>query len=264
MKSEPNAEVTYGFGVEEAVANKIMQRKSELVVTNLFNTNRNLFEQIYLEHNLLDAFGDVKRNKGVPGIDKQTIEEFENNLSTELSRLSKELKEWRYKPRPVKRVQIPKDNNKKDLRDLGIPCVRDRVVQACLKRLLEPIFEPCFSENSYGFRPGRKQHDAILASQEIVKSGKEWIVDIDLEKFYDTISHDRLIYRLSLKIKDKRVLRLIGTILRSGVFVDGRKESTLIGAVQGSPLSPLLSNVVLDELDKELERRGLFFCEMGR
>lgn len=230
-----------------------------MVDKNLFNVNRSLFDQVCSEHNLLDAFRDVKRNKGVPGVDDQTVESFASNLQMELSRLSKELKEWRYKPRPVKRVEIPKNDNKKELRKLGIPCVRDRIVQACLKRLIEPIFEPSFSTSSYGFRPGRKQHDAIQTSKDIVNSGKEWVVDIDLEKFYDTIPHDRLIYRLSLRIKDKRVLRLIGNILRSGVLIDGRKYSTSMGAVQGSPLSPLLSNVVLDELDKELEKRELEF-----
>lgn len=225
---------------------------------NLFNLNRSLYEQICAEHNLLDAFLDVKRNHGSPGIDGKTIEEFETNLHAELSSLSKELQEWRYRPKPVRRVEIPKADGK-STRQLGIPCVRDRVVQSCLKRILEPIFEPIFSNHSYGFRPGRSQKQAIKAAHAYVLEGKEWVVDIDLARFYDTICQDRLISRLGESISDKRILRLIGITLRSGVMVSGKVEPTLEGSVQGSPLSPLLSNVVLDELDKELENRGLSF-----
>jgi RNA-directed DNA polymerase len=225
---------------------------------NLFNSNRDLFEQVCAEDNLLLAFLDVKSNKGAAGVDGITIEVFETQVLEELAALAKELREWRYKPRPVKRVEIPKaDGN--GVRNLGIPCIRDRIVQACLKIVLEPLFEPTFSKSSYGFRPGRRQQDAIAVAQQYVQAGKEWVVDIDLEKFFDTLSQDRLIYRLSLKVTDKRILRLVGMCLRSGVIIDGRKHPTTEGSVQGSPLSPLLSNVVLDELDKELEKRGLAF-----
>ena len=143
---------------------------------------------------------------------------------------------------------------------MGVPCVGDRVVHATLKVLLEPILDPMFSDHSYGFRPGYNQQQAVQAAQRIVKDGKEYVVDIDLSKFFDRVNHDRLIYLLSWHITDKRILRLIGMILRSGAMVNGVVQLTEEGTVQGSPLSPLLSNVVLDELDKELERRGLEFC----
>ncbi|MCP4124217.1 MAG: group II intron reverse transcriptase/maturase, partial [Bacteroidetes bacterium] len=149
------------------------------------------------------------------------------------------------------------------VRLLGVPCTRDRVVQATLKILLEPILDPTFSDHSYGFRPGRNQRQAVESIQRIVKTGKEYVVDTDLSKFFDRVNHDRLIYRLGKDISDNRILRIIGIILRSGVLIDGHVEVTLEGTVQGSPLSPLLSNVVLDELDKELERRGLEFCRFA-
>ena len=146
---------------------------------------------------------------------------------------------------------------------LGVPCVRDRVVQATLKLLLEPILDPTFSDHSYGFRPGYNQRQAVESAQRIVKSGKEYVVDIDLSKFFDRVNHERLIYLLSFHITDKRILRLIRMTLRSGVMENGVMAPTEEGTVQGSPLSPLLSNVVLDELDKELERRGLEFCRFA-
>jgi len=207
---------------------------------------------------LLAAFADVKRNRGAAGIDGVTVERLMTNLNEEIATLAKELREWRYVPSPVKRVEIPKaDGN--GIRKLGIPCVRDRIVQTSIKRVLEPIFEGEFSESSYGFRPGRNQKMAVKSACDIVKSGKEWVVDIDLALFFDTLSHDRLIYRVGLFVEDKRILRLIGLMLRSGVQVGDHTELTSQGSTQGSPLSPLLSNVVLDELDKELESRGLSF-----
>lgn len=227
---------------------------------NLFNVNKDLFEIICLESTLLEGFIAVKRNKGAPGIDGVTIEEFETNLHKELAQLSKELINWSYKSRPVRSVEIPKPGDNTGTRELGIPCVRDRIVQAAIKQTLEPLIDPKFSSSNYGFRPGKSQKDAIESAQKIVQSGKEWCVDIDLAKFFDTISQDRLIYRLSQIIPDKRVLRLIGNILRSGIMRDGSFVSLNQGTVQGSPLSPLLSNVVLDELDKELEKRGLSFA----
>jgi group II intron reverse transcriptase/maturase len=144
-----------------------------------------------------------------------------------------------------------------------VPTVRDRVVQATLKHLLEPIFEPTFSANSYGFRPGRSQHQAVTAAREIVAGGKPYVVDLDLAQFFDRIHHDRLIARVGEYVPDTRILRLIGLTLRSGVMADGLMSPTTEGTVQGSPLSPLLSNIVLDELDRELERRGLAFCRFA-
>lgn len=223
---------------------------------------RSLFEKILNIHNLRTAFAPVKKNKGAPGIDGITIEEYEQNLEEELNQLKQEVQSWSYKPTPVKRVEIPKPNGK-GTRNLGIPIIKDRVLHMAIKQVIEPILEPAFSENSYGFRPGRNQQQAVQEAKRIVESGKEFVVDIDLSKFFDRINHDRLIQRLKAHIADTRVLRLIGMILRSGVMIDGIKVPTEEGSVQGSPLSPLLSNVVLDELDKELEQRGLEFCRFA-
>ncbi len=203
----------------------------------------------------------MKKNRGAPGIDGVTIQTFHDNLEEELTQLSQELESWNYKPQPVRRVEIDKPDG--GVRLLGIPCIRDRVVQATLKRLLEPILTPHFSDHSFGFIPGRNQTQAVREAQRIIAGGKEWVVDIDLSKFFDRVHQDRLITRLSRYIDDKRILRLIGMILRSGIMKDGLVSPTLEGTVQGSPLSPLLSNVVLDELDKELENRGLEFCRFA-
>lgn len=218
-----------------------------------------LLEEICEIRNLLEAFKLVKRNKGAPGIDGITISAFEQNLFQELAQLGKEVLDWTYKPTPVRRVEIPKPNGK-GVRLLGIPIIKDRVLHMAIKQVLDPLVDPTFSPSSYGFRPGRNQQQAVKAAQEIVQSGKEFIVDIDLAKFFDRINHDRLIHRLGIHIKDKRVLRLIGMILRSGIMTDTGVTTPHEGSVQGSPLSPLLSNIVLDELDKELETRGLEFC----
>jgi group II intron reverse transcriptase/maturase len=231
--------------------------------SELFFDETRLFEHLCDVNYLRAGFKTVKRNKGSPGIDGVTTEAFENRLDEELGQIQKELRDWSYKPQPVRRVDIPKPGKKDEFRMLGIPCVRDRTIQATLKILLEPIFEPTFSNNSYGFRPGRNQQQAVEAAQKIVANGKEHCVDIDLSKFFDRVQHDRLIARLSDRIADKRVLRIIGVTLRSGIMKDGLVSVTTEGTVQGSPLSPLLSNVVLDELDKELERRGLEFCRFA-
>jgi RNA-directed DNA polymerase len=230
---------------------------------DLFTEEVPLFGKLCSVWQLEQGFKAVKRNQGSPGIDGVTIKGFESRLEEELVQLKKELEDWTYKPMPVRRVEIPKPGKGAGVRLLGVPCIRDRVVQATLKLLLEPIIDPRFSNNSYGFRPGRNQQQAVDSACRIVKSGKEYVVDIDLSKFFDRVNHDRLISRLSNYISDKRILRLIGITLRSGVMDKGLIISTPEGTVQGSPLSPLLSNVVLDELDKELERRGLEFCRFA-
>jgi RNA-directed DNA polymerase len=229
---------------------------------DLLTDERRLFEDLCSIEWLRAGFRDVRKNKGSPGIDGVTIAEFETRLDEELGRLRADLESWTYEPSPVRRVEIPKPGGK-GTRLLGVPTVRDRVVHATLKRLLEPIFEPLFSEHSYGFRPKRNQRQAVEAAREIVAGGKPYVVDLDLSKFFDRIHHDRLIARLGRSIPDTRILRLIGKILRSGVMADGLVTPSTEGAVQGSPLSPLLSNIVLDELDKELERRGLAFCRFA-
>ena len=221
-----------------------------------------LFENLCSTLYLGIGFILVKRNRGKPGIDGVSIADFEANLDEELSQLQQELSNWTYQPSPVRRVEIPKPGGK-GMRLLGIPTVRDRVVQATLKLLLEPIFDPHFSPNSYGFRPGRSQHQAVEAAQRIVNSGKPYVVDIDLSKFFDRIHHDRLIARMGEKVTDKRILRLVGLMLRSGIMINGVVIPSEEGAMQGGPLSPLLSNIVLDELDQELERRSLEFCRFA-
>jgi RNA-directed DNA polymerase len=229
--------------------------------TDLLQNETRLFDILCHPNALKLGFGDVKRNGGTQGIDGVTIKTFHSKLEEELIQLSEELRSWHYKPKPVRRIEIDKPDG--GMRLLGIPCIRDRVVQATLKRLLEPILTPHFSAHSFGFIPGRNQTQAVEEAQRIIQSGKEWVVDIDLSKFFDRVHQDRLIGRLSESIDDKRILRLIGLILRSGTMKDGLVTPTLEGTVQGSPLSPLLSNVVLDELDKELEKRGLEFCRFA-
>lgn len=224
--------------------------------------DKRLFEDLCHVEALRQGFKAVRRNQGAPGIDDVTISDFERNLNKELRRLAEELRSWTYRPMPVKRVEIPKSGNK-GVRLLGLPSVRDRVVQATIKQLIEPLFEPGFSQNSYGFRPGRNQRQAVQAACNIVRSGKPYVVDIDLSKFFDRIHQDRLMSRLGQSIRDRRLLRIIGITLRSGIMKHGLVSPSKEGVVQGSPLSPLLSNIVLDELDKELQRRGLAFCRFA-
>jgi len=235
-----------------------VQRK-EMEQLKLGIEPKTLFEQISNLGELTRAFKAVKANKGAPGIDGITVEVFGERLQEELARLIEEITTWQYQPQPVRRVMIPKPGSTKE-RPLGIPCIRDRVLQYAIKAVIEPLYEKDFSESSYGFRPKRRQQQALDRAKALVQEGKEWVVDIDLENFFGTINHDRLMATLAKKINDKRVLRLIGMTLRSGVMDNGNLEPTSEGSVQGSPLSPLLSNIVLDELDKELEKRGLSFC----
>jgi RNA-directed DNA polymerase len=224
-----------------------------------FQFNKGTLEEICEFSNLINAFKLVKRNKGAPGIDGITIEEFEANLFENIQQLRESVLTWRYKPTPVKRVERPKPEGK-GVRLLGIPIVKDRILHMAIKTVLEPKIDPTFSQSSFGFRPGRNQRQAVEKARDLVSAGNEYVVDIDLSKFFDRINHDRLIHRLKLYVEDTRVLRLIGMILRSGIMADGVITIPSEGSVQGSPLSPLLSNIVLDELDKELEDRGLLFC----
>lgn len=223
---------------------------------------QSLFEQVSSLESLQASFAEVKRNKGAPGIDDVSLSAYSSNLDLELRQLQAELVNWSYKPQAVKRVEIPKPNG--GTRSLGIPTVRDRVVQTSIKRAIEPLIDNTFSANSYGFRPGRNQRQAVEAAQRIVvEEGKEYVVDIDLSKFFDRVNHDRLIASLRNHGIEKRILRLIGQLLRSGVSIDGKIQPTHEGTPQGGPLSPLLSNIVLDELDKELEKRQLSFCRFA-
>jgi len=227
-----------------------------------FQYQTDSFMDICALETLREAFKSVKRNKGAPGVDGITIEKYEEDLERNLNQLRVEVMGWTYKPTPVRRVEIPKPGGK-GVRLLGVPIIKDRVLHMAIKMVLEPIIDPSFSENSFGFRPGRNQQQAVQQAQRIVQSGKEYVVDIDLSKFFDRINHDRLIYRLKGHIQDSRILRLIGMTLRGGIMIDGVKTPSEEGSVQGSPLSPLLSNIVLDELDKELEKRNLEFCRFA-
>lgn len=245
--------------MKEQYKTKSEMNKSEQLE---FQFQLDLFEEICKFGTLREAFKAVKRNKGAPGIDGITIEKYEEKLEENLIQLRTKVLNWTYKPTPVKRVEIPKPGGK-GVRLLGIPIINDRVLHMAIKIVLEPILDPTFSKSSFGFRPGKNQQQAVLQAQKIVQSGKEYVVDIDLSKFFDRINHDKLIHRLRRHIKDSRILKLIGIILRGGIMIDGIKTPSEEGSVQGSPLSPLLSNVVLDELDKELEMRNLEFCRFA-
>ena len=236
--------------------------QSKMTFDLLSIDSKHLFEELCTERKLVQGWREVRKNRGTSGSDGQTIEAFELRLSEEIKQLQIELVHWTYKPQPVRRVEIPKPDGA-GVRLLGVPCIRDRVVQTTIKQLLEPILEPLFSENRYGFRPGRNQAQAVESAQKIVQSGKGFVVDIDLSQFFDKVNQDRLIGRLGKEIEDKRILKLVGMTLRSGVMKDGVVTPTMEGTTQGSPLSPLLSNLVLDELDKEIESRGLEFCRFA-
>jgi RNA-directed DNA polymerase len=208
--------------------------------------------------NMLKAWSQVKANKGAPGIDGISIGEFAVFAMTNWVGIKGSLEEGSYIPSPVKRVEIPKDNG--GVRKLGIPIVMDRVIQQAISQVLSPVFEPHFSESSYGFRPGRSAHQAVRKVLRDIQRGYAYAVDIDLEKFFDKVNHDILMNRVARRIKDKGILQLIGRYLRAGVMIDGRLNATHEGVPQGGPLSPLLSNILLDDLDKELERRGHRFA----
>jgi len=214
-------------------------------------------EQACERRNLLAALKRVRQNAGSPGIDGMTVEELPGHLRVHWPRLREELLAGRYRPQPVRRVAIPKPGGGE--RELGIPTVLDRFIQQALLQVLQSLFDPTFSEASYGFRPGRSAHDAVFRAQAYVQEGRSVVVDIDLEKFFDQVNHDMLMGRLAKRIADRRVLRLIRRNLEAGVLANGVVIERHEGTPQGGPLSPLLANVLLDEVDKELERRGHAF-----
>mgnify|MGYP002562558691 FL=1 len=216
-----------------------------------------LLEQILSNQNMNEAYLRVYRNKGASGIDGVTIDELKHYLKENKDELRQRIRTRNYQPQAALRVEIPKENGK--MRKLGIPTVVDRVVQQAIHQVLSPIFEEQFSEFSYGFRPKRSCEMAIRKSLECLNDGYDWVVDIDLERFFDTVHHDKLMRIISNTIKDGDVISLIRKYLASGVMVNGKYEETLVGTPQGGNLSPLLSNIMLNELDKELENRGLLF-----
>jgi len=217
-----------------------------------------LMEKIVESKNLWKACRKVKANKGAPGVDGMTTDSLEEWLRKHEATLQKALLEGKYIPHPVKGVQIPKPDG--GVRQLGIPVVVDRMIQQAISQVLDPIFDPTFSDHSYGFRVGRDAHQALRKASKYVEEGRNIVVDIDLEKFFDTVNHDILMGRLAKRIKDKRLLKLIRRYLQAGMMSEGVCVVREEGTPQGGPLSPLLANFLLDELDKELEQRGHRFC----
>jgi len=209
--------------------------------------------------NMWLALKQVERNSGAAGVDNMTVGQLRTYLREHWLRIKEELLAGSYQPQPVLKVEIPKPGGQ-GMRMLGIPTVVDRLLQQALHQVLSPLFEPHFSESSYGFRPQRSAHQAVLKARQYVREGRRWVVDIDLEKFFDRVNHDILMSRLARRIRDKRVLRLIRRYLQAGMMSNGLTTTRREGTPQGGPLSPLLSNILLDELDKELERRGHKFC----
>lgn len=230
---------------------------SNLKAKSETNTEK-LLERIVNKRNLYEAYKRVKKNKGSHGIDGMSVDELLPYLQGNVSSLISSLLSGEYKPQPVRRVEIPKPNG--GVRLLGIPTVVDRLIQQAISQVLNEIFDKDFSENSYGFRRTRSAHIALKQAKKYIDGGNKYVVDMDLEKFFDTVNHDILMALLARKIKDKRVLKLIRRYLNSGIMINGVVVRLEDGTPQGGPLSPLLSNILLDELDKELENRGHSFC----
>jgi group II intron reverse transcriptase/maturase len=217
-----------------------------------------LMEEAVTDENYRQALKAVKRNHGAPGIDRMSTVQLEPHLQANWQILKDKLLKGTYIPTPVKRVEILKPSG--GTRMLGIPTVQDRFIQQLLLQVLTPIFDPRFSKHSYGFRPGRSAQQAVQAAQQFAQKGKDWVVDIDITKFFDHVNHDILLGRVAVVIRDKRVLGLIGKYLRRGAMLDGVVIVTVEGTPQGGPLSPLLANIYLDALDKELDQRGHSYC----
>lgn len=216
-----------------------------------------LMEQLVRKENMTSAYKQVVRNKGAAGVDGLDVTELKDYLKTHWSGIKEELLTDGYYPQKVRKVEIPKPDGGK--RILGIPTVIDRLIQQALHQVLSPIYDPDFSKWSYGFRAGRSAQDAVLQAQKHINEGRRWVVDLDLSKFFDEVHHERLLSTLRKRITDRRVIHLIDRYLRAGMMQEGVEEARTKGTPQGSPLSPLLSNIVLDELDKELEKRGHHF-----
>ena len=212
------------------------------------------WERIFSRENLIRALERVQKNKGAAGVDGMTVDELPEHLRRDWESIRVKLEAGTYQPSPVRRVEIPKP--KGGVRLIGIPTVQDRLIQQAMNQILSEEYEQEFSDHSYGFRPRRSAHDAVKAAKGHIEAGNHYVVDIDLAKFFDRVNHDRLMSRMKAKIADKKVLRLVNEYLKAGVMVNGVVMETQEGTPQGGPLSPLLSNIVLDELDKELERRG--------
>jgi group II intron reverse transcriptase/maturase len=252
-QGEPAADPTGGTGMDNMSGGELSSRlEQQRALTE------DILERVVAYGNLDRAYQQVRSNQGSSGIDGMDVEELRQWLGKNIKELQRTILEEQYRPEAVRKVEISKPDG--GTRMLGIPTVKDRLIQQAISQEMNRYYEPHFSDHSYGFRPGRNAHQAILQASSYITEGKEWVVDIDLEKFFDTINHDRLMQRLSKGIGDKRLLRLINAYLKAGIMADGLEEQRTGGTPQGSPLSPLLSNIVLDELDRELEKRGLSFC----
>src|SRR2546428_9993152 len=227
--------------------------RAERPAESLASTER-LMEEVVERENLKGALKQVKANKGSPGMDGMTVQQLPDYLKEHWPAIREQLLSGTYRPQPVKQVKIPKPDG--GVRKLGIPTVLDRFIQQAVMQVLQRQWDRAFSEHSYGFRPGRSAHQAVAQAQQYIAAGYSWVVDLDLEKFFDRVNHDKLMGRVAQRITDKRVLKLIRAFLKAGVMENGLVSSSEEGTPQGGPLSPLLSNLVLDELDRELERRG--------
>src|SRR5262249_5530785 len=214
-----------------------------------------LMEEICERSNLKEAWQQVKGNKGSAGVDRMTVDQLTDYLKQHWPAIREQLLSGTYEPKPVRRVEIPKPDGG-GVRKLGIPTVLDRFIQQAVMQVLQKRWDPTFSEHSYGFRPGRSAHQAVAQAQQYIAEGYNWTVDFDLEKFFDRVNHDKLMGRIAQRVEDKRLLKLIRAFLNAGVMENGLVSPSVEGTPQGGPLSPLLSNLVLDELDRELERRG--------
>lgn len=223
-----------------------------------FLGEQGMLEAVVERENMIRALKAVEGNKGAAGIDRMATSELRSYLRKEWERIKEALLNGSYRPQPVRRVEIPKPGG--GVRELGIPTVIDRMIQQAIAQVLSPIWEKDFSSHSYGFRPGRSAHMAVKAARDAIAEGRRWVVDMDLEKFFDRVNHDVLMARIARRVSDKRLLGLIRRYLQSGIMVGGIVEPRSEGTPQGGPLSPLLSNILLDDLDKELEKRGHRFC----
>lgn len=241
----------------------IVERSGEASTANHGNERSGsngecLMELVVERSNAITALKRVQSNKGSPGIDGMIVQELSKYLKENWPSVRAQLLAGTYQPRPVRRQSIPKNGG--GTRELGIPCVLDRFIQQAILQVLQPRFDPTFSEHSYGFRPGRRAHDAVRAAQAYIQEGRRWVVDVDLEKFFDRVNHDVLMGRLAHRIADRRMLGLIRRYLEAGILADGVVIERHEGTPQGGPLSPILANVLLDEVDKELEKRGYAFA----
>lgn len=216
-----------------------------------------LMEVILQDENLEEAIKRVKSNKGVAGVDKMTVDEVDEYFKSNKETIKKQILEKKYRPQPVRRVYIPKSNGRK--RPLGIPTVVDRVIQQAIAQVLTKIYDDTFSDNSFGFRPNRSAQNAIMRTLDYLNEGYEWVVDLDIEAYFDTVNHDKLISILRERVFDSATLHLVRKFLQAGIMEKGLVKSNTIGMPQGGPLSPILSNIYLDKFDKELEQRGLHF-----